>query len=93
MSAAQIDRWTETEAFRDYRDRHDAQAVRAVVDRAVRVASGRGREGEREKVESFIKRMKAVDAGEAKNGSGPSAVSDRTAALRNWGFDPTGRFS
>jgi len=92
MTVAALDRWTSTEAFREYRAYRGAGTVDTVVARTRRVLAGRGQPGERKKVEQFIARHRAQQAGERKFGSGPSAVSAQTAALRNWGYDPTGRF-
>lgn len=92
MTLKSLETWKSTEAFGDYLKRHDGHGVETVIRRTRRYLRGEATEAERQKVESFIGRMKAVDAGPPVNGSGPSAVSDRTASLRNWGYDPTGRF-
>lgn len=92
MTVRGLDRWLDSEAYADYRARHDSRNVTIVVQRTRRVLEGRATAGDRQKVESFINRMSAVDAGARVNGSGAAAVSNRTAALRNWGRDPTGRF-
>lgn len=93
MTLRALDEWTSTEAFSEYLSRHSEPEVREVLDRTRRYLRGDASKIQRRKVESFISRMKAVNAGDRVNGSGPSAVSDRTAALRNWGYDPTGRFA
>jgi hypothetical protein len=92
MTVETLDAWTSTAAFREYRRRHDASDVDVVVARTRRYLDGSATTDEVAKVESFVSRMKQVPAGPTVNGSGPTAVSDRSASLRNWGFDPTGRF-
>jgi hypothetical protein len=93
MSVAAFDRWTATEAFEEYREYRGPDTVDAVTRRTRAVLTGRASEQNVAKLRAFIKRMKANDAGRQRFGSGPAAVSARTAALRNWGYDPTGRFS
>jgi hypothetical protein len=97
MSPAAIDRWTETKAYAQYRRYRDNQKYRGytakVVTRARRVAAGKASEGEREKVSRYLKRAIKNGSGEKRFGFGATAVSANTAALRNWGFDPTGRFT
>ncbi|MEF8939618.1 MAG: hypothetical protein V5A22_07205 [Salinivenus sp.] len=91
MTVRGLERWTDTDAFAEYRLDRGHQTVDAVIRRTKRVLRGQGRPGEREKVRQFIKRHKRQSAGQRKYGSPP--VSAHTAALRNWGYDPTGRFS
>jgi len=92
MTLKGLDEWTKSEAYQDYRNDYDGDLM-PVIRRTKRYLRGSASDSEREKVESFISRMKAQEAGERRYGSGSSAVSARTAALRNWGFDPTGRYS
>jgi len=92
MTLKGFDAWTKSEAYKDYRNDYSGDLM-PVIRRTKRVLRGSASKQEREKVESFITRMKAQEAGKRKYGSGSSAVSARTAALRNWGFDPTGRYS
>lgn len=92
MSLRGLDQWTKSEAYQDYKRDYDGD-LNVVIHRTRRYIRGNASERDREKVESFISRMKAQEAGERKYGSGSSAVSARTAALRNWGFDPTERYS
>jgi len=91
MTLTQFRRWTSSQAFREYKADHDGRQVREVVNRTERVLRGEASPAEVQKVENFIARMKANSAGERIYGSPP--VSAKTASLRNWGFDPTGRFS
>jgi len=93
MTVRQLEAWTETEAFAEYRADRGPNTVDAVVRRTKRVLRGRASDEDVDKVRAFIKRHKAQTAGAKKYGSGPSKVSAHTAALRNWGYDPTGRFS
>jgi len=93
MTLGQLERWTDTEAFAEYRLDRGHQTVDAVIRRTKRYLRGEATADEEQKVEAFIARMKADEAGRRKYGSGSGAVSARTAALRNWGYDPTGRFS
>jgi len=83
--------WQQTDEFQDYRADYTGN-LDPVLDRTRRVLAGRATASDREKVRSFISRMKAQPAGEEQYGSGRRAVSARTAALRNWGYDPTGVF-
>jgi len=92
MSLRGFDRWTKSDAYKEYKADYDGNLM-PVIHRTKRYIRGNASERERDKVESFISRMKQQPAGERKYGSGSSAVSARTAALRNWGFDPTGRYS
>jgi len=92
MSLRGFDAWTKSEAYQDYRTDYSGDLM-PVIRRTKRYLRGSASETDQDKVESFISRMKAQEAGERKYGSGSSAVSARTAALRNWGFDPTGRYS
>jgi len=93
MTPASLREWKRSDAYEEYRADRGAVTVDGVVRRTMRVLKGRGRSGERKKVENFIKRHRKQKAGEPKYGSGPTAVSAHTCALRNWGFDPTGRYS
>jgi len=93
MTPSALDEWTATDAFEEYREDRGHQKVDAVLRRTRAVLRGDAAQGNVEKVEAFIARHKAQPSGERKYGSGPTAVSARTAALRNWGYDPTGRFS
>lgn len=93
MTLQQLNRWTQTEAFREYKRHRGAGKVNAVIERTKRYLRGTATPQEQQKVESFISRMKADEAGARDFGSGSSAVSARTASLRNWGYDPTGRYA
>jgi len=92
MTITALREWIATEAFAEYRSSRGPQTVDAVVRRTQRYLRGTASAEEERKVEAFIARMKANSSGAPKYGSGPTAVSGRTASLRNWGFDPTGRF-
>jgi len=91
MTLAQFRQWTSSQAFREYEADHDGRQVREVVNRTERYLRGEASASERQKVESFISRMKANSAGQREYGSPP--VSAKTASLRNWGYDPTGRYA
>ncbi len=91
MSLSAFNRWTNSKAFKEYKADHDGRKVNAVVARTRRYLNGNASKSEEKKVESFISRMKANSAGKRKYGSPP--ISAKTASLRNWGFDPTGKYS
>lgn len=95
MTLAQGKQWLNTPAAQDYLRRHPDKSrgyVLELMRRADRVRRGQATAKEEQTVTSFIARMKGVSAGRKVNGSGASAVSDRTASLRNWLYDPTGRY-
>jgi len=92
MTPTTFREWQDTQAFRDYRSDYDGD-LSVVLSRTSQVLRGSASTRQREKVDSFVSRMKRQDAGMRQYGSGRTAVSARTAALRNWGFDPTGRFT
>jgi len=93
MTVAQLEAWTDTDAFQEYRNSRGTGTVDDVIRRTKRVLRGTASQADRDKVRSFIARHKQQNAGDPKYGSGPTAVSAHTAALRNWGYDPTGRFT
>jgi hypothetical protein len=93
MSQTQFERWLATPEFREYQAYRGVATVQEVVERTRAVLAGRATEADEQKVGRFIARMKEQSAGQQRFGSGSTAVSAKTAALRNWGFDPTGRFS
>jgi hypothetical protein len=92
MSLRSFERWQNSEAYQDYQAQYTGD-LGPVVRRTKRYLRGSASDSDRRKVESFIARMKEQQAGKRRFGSGSSAVSARTCSLRNWGFDPTGRFS
>lgn len=92
MTLATYRSWKGTEAFRQYRSDRGRETVATVTRRTERVLRGTGSQQERNKVQSFIARMVANESGTRKYGTGNTAVSARTASLRNWGYCPTGRF-
>jgi len=92
MSVRSFKRWQRSEAFAEYRADRGAAIVDEVTDRTMRVLRGNGSGADAAKVSSYLARATRGPAGEAKYGTGPSKVSARTAALRNWGYDPTGRY-
>lgn len=97
MSPEAYQRWAETPAAKQWkrnRDqaRYSGYVVRTIKPRTMAVLKGTASESDRQKVERFISRHKKQDAGQRILGSGQDRVSKRTAALRWWGFDPTGRF-
>jgi hypothetical protein len=83
MTLATFRSWKGTEAFRAYRSDRGRETVGTVTRRTERVLRGTASEQDRNKVQSFISRMKEVDSGERTYGSGSTAVSARTASLRN----------
>lgn len=98
MTAQGMKNWRNSEAYKEYREYHDDQewadeSVRQISNRALRVIKGEATEEEAEQVKNYISRAKEQDAGEPLYGEGRSKVSARTAALRNWGYDPTGRYT
>lgn len=90
MTLAQFRQWTSSPAYQEYVADHDGRQVREVINRTERYLRGDATASERQKVEAFISRMKANSAGERKYGNPP--ISAKTASLRNWGYDPTGRY-
>jgi hypothetical protein len=86
MTLAEFNRWTNSAAFRQYKQDRGAGKVNEVVQRTRRYLRGEASAQEEQKVESFISRMKADTAGERKYGNPP--ISARTAALKNWAYDP-----
>jgi len=86
MTLAEFNRWTNSAAFRQYKADRGAAKVNEVVQRTRRYLRGEASKQEQKKVESFISRMKADTAGKRKYGNPP--ISARTAALKNWGYDP-----
>lgn len=96
MTPAAARRWQKTKAYKDYKRYRDRQKYRGytdrVVDRAVSVVRGEARPSTCLKMVKFIKRHRKQSAGEKRFGEGGSKVSAHTAGLRNWLFDPTGRF-
>jgi len=92
MTPATFREWQDTRAFADYRSDYDGN-LSEVLARTSQVLRGSASTNQREKVDSFVSRMREQDAGMRQYGEGRTAVSARTAALRNWGFDPTGRFT
>lgn len=97
MTVRSLKRWRKSEAFRDYRRYRDGQMYSGytdnVVDRAIRVLKGSARPSSCRKMKSFVKRHKKQSAGKKRFGSGGSKISAQTAALRNWGYDPTGKYN
>ena len=90
--------WRDSEAFADYRKYRDAQRYDGYTDyvwrRALSVIEGEASDEIRRKVHGYNSRhLKQNEAGERRFGSGRDAVSAWTAALRNWGYDPTGRYA
>jgi hypothetical protein len=98
MTVAGMKKWRNSRAFKQYAAYHDDQpwadeTADQIWKRALKVVEGEASKGEREKVMSYISRHSEQEAGERKYGEGSSSVSAHTAALRNWGFDPTGRYT
>jgi len=86
MTLAEFNRWTNSTAFKQYKADRGAQKVNAVIRRTRKYLKGNASKSDRQKVESFISRMKGNAAGERKYGSPP--VSAKTASLKNWAYDP-----
>jgi len=88
MTLTEFSRWTNSQAFRQYKADRGGNKVNAVVRRTRKYLKGNASESEQQKVESFISRMKADTAGERKYGEGQGKISARTASLLNWGWNP-----
>jgi len=88
MTLAEFERWLASPAHQQYKADRGAAQVNEVVDRTRRVLRGEASAAERQKVEGFIARMKADQAGERKYGDGRGKISARTASLLNWGYNP-----
>jgi hypothetical protein len=97
MTPRDVRSWMRTEAWADYRDHRDAARydgyTRYVCRRTIDALTGEASDRIVEKQRRYVKRHRAQEAGRRRFGSGPAAVSGHTAGLRNWGWDPTGRFS
>ena len=92
MSVAAFERWKQTDAYADYRSYRGAKTVDTVVRRTKRVLKGTASESDTEKLENYLARATKGPAGRRRFGEGSSKISAKTAALRNWGYDTTGRF-
>lgn len=97
MSPEGFKQWVETAAAKQWKRNRDqarypGYVMRTVYPRTLKVLRGNGTEEERSKVRRFIGRHKQQDSGDRILGRGARKVSKRTAALRWWGYDPTGRF-
>lgn len=96
MTPAQIRKWQQSKAYKDYRKYRDGQRYSGytgnVVDRAIRVLKGSARPSDCLKMAKFIKRHRKQESGEKRFGKGRSKISAHTAGLRNWGYDPTGKY-
>lgn len=64
-----------------------------MVERTIRVLKGKARKETCRKMRDFIRRHRKQDPGKIEFGEGGSKVSAHTAGLRNWGYDPTGKYS
>lgn len=93
MTARTFERWTDSEAFEEYAETRPSRKITKVANRTRRVLDGKAPDFEIKKLNSFVTRMKEVASGDPEHGSGPRAVSSRTASLRTWGFDPTGLYT
>lgn len=89
MTISEFNDWLSTIAFDEYRSYRGPQQVDSVVSRTERVLKGESCDDDRDKVRRFIDRMSKQPAGEQRFGEGQSQISARTAALKNWGYDPT----
>jgi len=92
MTVAGFDRWTNSDAYKQYREYRGGENTGPVIRRTRRVLAGTASPEEVRKLKAYLARAKQQDAGPRRFGSGRSKVSAHTAALRNWGYDPTGAF-
>jgi len=92
MTVAAFDRWKDTDAYAEYRSSRGARTVDKVVRRTKRVLNGTASVSDREKLENYLARATKGPAGERRFGQGSKKISAKTAALRNWGYDTSGRF-
>jgi len=92
MTLTGFRRWRDSQAYSEYRKDRGYQTVDAVVRRTERVLRGRATKNDREKVKSYLARATKGPSGPPRYGSGSTKVSAKTAALRNWGYDPTGYY-
>jgi hypothetical protein len=97
MTVSDLRDWTDTSAWGEYRRYRDGQRydgyTRNVVRRTMKVVRGEASQRSVEKVRQYLARHREQSAGERRFGDGRSAVSAHTAGLRNWGYDPAGRFA
>jgi len=92
MTVNQLIRWKGTAAYEQYRFYRGPKKVDKVVRRTKRVLRGSASESDTQKLENYLARATKGPAGERRFGKGNSKISAKTAALRNWGYDTTGRF-
>lgn len=88
MTVNEFHEWLDTIAFDEYRSYRGPQKVDSVVSRTERVLKGNGDDNDRRKVTAFISRMSEQSAGSTRFGEKGQQISARTAALKNWGYDP-----
>jgi len=92
MTVRAFEQWKKTDAYAQYRSYRGARTVDKVVRRTKRVLRGTASDSDTEKLENYLARATKGPAGERRFGEGRSKISAKTAALRNWGYDTTGRF-
>jgi len=92
MTVRAFEQWKKTAAYTQYRSYRGAKTVDKVVRRTKRVLRGSASESDTQKLENYLARATKGPAGEPRFGEGRSKISAKTAALRNWGYDTTGRF-
>lgn len=99
MSVSDLKRWSRSQAFKEYVKKSGGdprEAVKRNIRLQKRISNGNISEKDLpalQKANSFLARAKADDKGQTVIGSGRTAVSKNTAALRSWGFDPTSRYT
>jgi len=93
MSPRDLRRWKQSEAYAQYRSYRGDATVDKVVRRTMRVLKGTASQSETAKLKAYLARATKGPAGRRRFGSGRSKVSAKTAALRNWGYDTTGRYA
>ena len=93
MSPRDLRRWKKSEAYAQYRQYRGPATVDTVVRRTMRVLTGTASQSDTAKLKGYLARATKGPAGRRRFGSGRSKVSAKTAALRNWGYDTTGKFS
>lgn len=97
MTVEEVEKVTKQPGFDQWASERDAEKydgyVRdTMIPRTKAVIRGDANEEQRQTVESFISRMKAVDAGEREYKAFGSEVSAKTMSLWAWGYDTTGRW-
>jgi len=92
MTVRSFKEWKDSRAFKEYRAERGAVTVDGGTRRTMRVLRGDASGEDVAKVSSYLARATRGPAGKLRYGKGRKKVSARTAALRNWGYDPTGYY-